>query len=99
MHPFVEKSTKLYIKDLIEVEALFDTQPDRKLECILVEGAPGVGKTTMAWQVCHQWALFQEYSLVFLLWLRIKTVQRATTLKDFIMPHAGCGGGGGETPH
>ena len=23
---------------------------------VLIEGAPGIGKTTLLWQLCHQWA-------------------------------------------
>ena len=37
---------------------------------LLVEGAPGIGKSTFAWEVCQKWGqhqLFNEYSLVVLL--------------------------------
>ena len=37
---------------------------------VLVEGAPGVGKTTFACELCRRWArgeLLQHYSLVVLL--------------------------------
>ena len=40
---------------------------------ILVEGAPGVGKSTFAWKLCHKWGkgkLLQQYQLVVLLRLR-----------------------------
>ena len=33
-------------------------------KCILVEGAPGVGKSTFAWKLCHKWGrgkLLQQY--------------------------------------
>ena len=36
---------------------------------ILIEGAPGIGKTTFLWQLCHQWAvgkLLQQWELVIL---------------------------------
>ena len=42
-------------------------------KCILVEGAPGVGKSTLAWKVCRKWGkgkLLQQYQLVVLLRLR-----------------------------
>ena len=33
-------------------------------KCVLVEGAPGMGKSTLAWKLCHEWGkgkLFQQY--------------------------------------
>ena len=53
--------------------------------CVLVQGAPGVGKTTMAWELCRQWGegkLLREYSLVVLLKLRDSCVQKATAVTD-----------------
>ena len=41
-----------------------------KPKCILVEGAPGVGKSTFAWKLCHEWGKgksLQQYQLVLLL--------------------------------
>ena len=52
---------------------------------ILVEGAPGIGKTTFAWEVCRKWAsgeILQEYGLVVLLRLRDKRVQEVKTVFD-----------------
>ena len=52
---------------------------------ILVEGAPGIGKTTFAWEVCRKWAngeILQEYGLVVLLRLRDKRVREAKTSFD-----------------
>ena len=52
---------------------------------ILVEGAPGIGKTTFAWEVCRKWAsgeILQEYGLVVLLRLRDKRVREAKTISD-----------------
>ena len=77
----------LQTKHPVEIEALLDTQPCKENKCVLVEGAPGVGKTTLSWEVCRRWSegeLFQQYNLVLLLRLRDETVQRATTLRDFI---------------
>ena len=52
---------------------------------VLVGGAPGVGKTTFAWELCRRWArgeLLQDYSLVVLLRLRDKSVREAKELED-----------------
>ena len=52
---------------------------------ILVEGDPGIGKTTFAWEICRKWAngdIFQEYELVVLLRLREKWVRKVRTIFD-----------------
>ena len=52
---------------------------------ILVEGAPGIGKTTFAWKLCSKWAkgkILREYGLVVLLRLRDKRVQEIKCVAD-----------------
>ena len=52
---------------------------------ILVEGAPGIGKTTFSWKVCRKWAkgkILQEYRLVVLLRLRDERVQEIKCVAD-----------------
>ena len=52
---------------------------------LLIEGAPGIGKSTFAWEVCQKWGqhqLFNEYSLVVLLKFRDKRVQEAKTVSE-----------------
>ena len=52
---------------------------------LLIEGAPGIGKSTFAWEVCQKWGqhqLFNEYSLVILLKFRDKRVQEARSVSD-----------------
>ena len=52
---------------------------------IVVEGAPGIGKTTFAWKLCRKWAkgkILQEYELVVLLRLRDKRVQEIKCVAD-----------------
>ena len=52
---------------------------------ILVEGAPGVGKSTFAWKLCRKWTkgkILNQYKLVVLLRLRDKHVREAKTLYD-----------------
>ena len=57
---------------------------------ILVEGAPGVGKSTFAWKLCRKWnkgKILSQYELVVLLRLRDKHVHEAKTLYDLIYYH------------
>ena len=52
---------------------------------ILVEGAPGIGKTTFSWKVCRKWAkgkILTDYGLVVLLRLRDKRVQEIKCVAD-----------------
>ena len=62
-------------------------QPKRNVlpKCILVEGAPGVGKSTFVWKLCRKWSkgkLLQQYRLVVLLRLRDKKVREAKNVSD-----------------
>ncbi len=60
-------------------------QNDRKV--ILIEGAPGSGKSTLSWDICKRWGageLFQEYEAVILVQLRDPEVQAATRLADLL---------------
>ena len=59
-------------------------------KCILVEGAPGVGKSTLAWKLCRKWGkgkLLQQYKLVVLLKLRDKSVRAAKNISDLFQYH------------
>ena len=52
---------------------------------ILVEGPPGIGKSTFAWEVCRRWDEIESlriYHTVVLLKLREKWVLNATKLSD-----------------
>ena len=63
---------------------------DRKMgekRPILVEGAPGVGKSTFSREFCRRWErgeIAQQYQLVLLLRLREKRISNAKSLKDLI---------------
>ena len=54
----------------------------------LIEGAPGLGKSTFALHICHQWAQgaswLAKFDLVILAYLRDETIQNAITLADII---------------
>ena len=57
------------------------------VRCVLVEGAPGIGKSTLAWEVCHKWEELdsvKQYELVVLVRLREKKAQEARYLKDLL---------------
>ena len=59
----------------------------RTVRCVLVEGAPGIGKSTLAWEVCHKWEELEsvkQYELVVLLRLREKKAQEAHCLGDLL---------------
>ena len=59
----------------------------RPVRCVLVEGAPGIGKSTLAWEVCHKWEELEsvkQYELVVLVRLRAKKAQQARCLEDLL---------------
>ena len=73
--------------DISQIAQLPDgSQP----KCILVEGAPGVGKSTLAWKLCRKWGkgkFLLQYGLVVLLRLRYKSVQVAKDIADLFRYH------------
>ena len=61
---------------------------DEKKKIILIEGGPGMGKSTLAINICKRWAegkLLQSYDAVILLSLREKEIQEAKTLGDLLL--------------
>ena len=59
----------------------------RPVRCVLVEGAPGIGKSTLTWEVCHNWEELEsvkQYELVVLVRLREKKAQEACCLEDLL---------------
>ena len=54
---------------------------------ILIEGAPGIGKTVLAKEIAYQWAtneILTEINIVFLLYLRDPPLQSITTTKQLV---------------
>ena len=59
---------------------------------IVIEGAPGIGKTTLAWELCRKWeehASMKAYSLVILLQLREKRVHEINDVSSLFYAYDG----------
>ena len=73
----------VYKKTAMELSELGEMGDSSQPQVVLIEGAPGVGKTTFAWHQCRQWAegeLLQAYSIVLLLPLRDNNVRQISSL-------------------
>ena len=63
----------------ISVHQILEVEGQSTPGLVLIEGAPGIGKSTLAWELCRKWEEFscmQQYSLVVLLRLREEEVQK-----------------------
>ena len=77
----------VFKKTAMEVSELGVMADGSQPKVVLMEGAPGVGKTTFAWDQCRQWAegkLLQAYSIVLLLPLRDNNIRQITSLPSLI---------------
>ena len=75
----------VYKKTAMELSELGVMADGSQPKVVLIEGAPGVGKTTFAWEQCRQWAegkLLQAYSIVLLLPLRDNNIRQITSLSS-----------------
>ena len=89
---FVQKSIRGQIDDIllekspIKLEEIFSKiEGDRKV--ILIDGAPGSGKTSLTVHVCQRWSrgeLFDEFTVVILVQLRDPAVQSAKSIADLL---------------
>ncbi len=91
MDPFTKATFHWDIDDIIKNKREVKLEDVGRLEDgslarrILVQGAPGVGKTTMALEICRRWKdgdLLSEYSLVVLLRMRDTRVQEAKSINE-----------------
>ena len=88
--------TILNHKKPIDLESLFPIPPKplvllpppRRPRVLLIEGAPGGGKSTLILHICQKWAQndfsFDTFDLVILVYLRDQAIHNATTLADIL---------------
>ena len=77
----------LHQKYPIKLENIFQETPRGQRKVILLEGAPGCGKSTLSVYICQQWEkgqLFNQFQLVILIRLRDSAVQNAKGLADLL---------------
>ena len=55
-------------------------ESDKKI--ILIEGTPGVGKSTLSWELCRKWEETEKYDLVIHFNLREDCVQKMQKMSD-----------------
>ena len=76
----------LHSNSPVKLEDIFSNTLHRG-KIILIEGAPGSGKSTLTVHICQRWGkgeLFQQFTVVILVQLRDPAVQSAQTIADLL---------------
>ena len=74
-------------KDITEIFTSLDNSDDKSPSTIIIEGAPGIGKTILSKEIAFRWAngaLLLKKILVFLIFLIDPVVQNIVNLSDLI---------------
>ena len=74
-------------KEPVEMPDIFAAEPGSRLQVILVQGAPGVGKSTFALEVARKWQVFSNmkcFSVVLLIQLNEPSSHNAVSVKDLL---------------
>ena len=84
----VDKLTALDSNVTTDVYKMFKAKDNSKVpKRILIEGAPGIGKTILTREIAHQWAngeILKEYKLVFLLFLRDPKLHEVKSVNEIL---------------
>ena len=81
----LERKAPIAVEDILKPNYNLKACEMYPVTQLLIEGAPGIGKSTFAWELCDKWSqqkLFNEYFLVVLLKFRDKRVQEAKSVSD-----------------
>ena len=92
---FIDKIREGKVEDVlntkteIKVEKLYRDIGSGGGKVILIEGAPGCGKTTLCWLICHQWAKLKLKSLknishIIMVELRAENIGSMKNLEDML---------------
>lgn len=79
----------LRMKQQIHYQDMFKSEGDKEINFVVLEGRPGVGKTTLAQKLCSEWAenkneMLKKYQLVVLVQLRDFSPDDKPTLDDIL---------------
>ena len=80
-------SSAVSSRNTVTLEQISDNLHSKGRKIILIEGAPGAGKSTLAWHLCNRWEageLFQEFEIVLFVQLREPAVQFAKCFEDLL---------------
>ena len=81
----LHRRREIYIDQILE-----PVKGQNKPRLVLMEGAPGIGKSTLAWELCRKWeelSCMQQYSLVVLLRLREEKVQQISEVSQLFISY------------
>ena len=73
-----------HFKEPLSIEELCKIRYE---EAILIEGAPGIGKSMLAFEICRRWVngeALKNYPLLLLLRLREKFIQNCKTVRELL---------------
>ena len=76
----IKGNTKIEITDILKPQ-----DNGKPVSLVFVEGPPGIGKSTLAWELCRRWDR-KQYDLAVLLRLRDREVQQIESIAD-LFPH------------
>ena len=80
-------NTSKVTKEVAEILVPLETSSDPQF--VLIEGAPGIGKSLLLKQIAYLWAtkqILQKFKLVLLLCLRDPAIQQMSLIDDLLQP-------------